>query len=250
MNVIYSTDIKNFWTKSSNDFCKQVMTSCLSNRYFSYIFNLETLKYEWMSEGVTNVLGYDKSNLDVLLAIDNIHPDDQGWHTIIENKLQELSEEFGKEWLANYKIVCDFRFKTSSGLYIRLLKQMIQVCESDVRKRYCLISDISFIKKNGEPRLSLIGLGDNDSIEDIPLQINNIPACPFSPREKEIISFIFYGLTSKEIAGRLSISPDTVKNHKKNIFTKASCNSSLQLLNKCIAYNWIERSDIILKSAK
>ena len=41
-----------------------------------------------------------------------------------------------------------------------------------------------------------------------------------SPREREVLALIADGLTNKEIAGRLCLSPDTVKNHVVHIIQK------------------------------
>jgi LuxR family maltose regulon positive regulatory protein len=43
---------------------------------------------------------------------------------------------------------------------------------------------------------------------------------PLSAREREIIQLIAAGLTNREIAERLTISPETVKKHTANIFGK------------------------------
>ncbi len=122
------------------------------------------------------------------------------------------------------------------------LCQMIQSKDKNTGKykRYGIFIDISHIKQTGNPALSFIALNDGDSFIDIPLDIpsNQINLSPFTRREKEIISLIIQGLTCKAIADKLFISFDTVKNHKKNIFAKAECNSSVQLFRKCITEGW------------
>jgi DNA-binding NarL/FixJ family response regulator len=50
-------------------------------------------------------------------------------------------------------------------------------------------------------------------------------------REQEIVDFIINGFSSKEIADKLFISPETVRTHRKNIFSKFSVNSATQLIN-------------------
>ena len=49
-------------------------------------------------------------------------------------------------------------------------------------------------------------------------------------REEEILSCIAEGLSSKQIAGRLFISENTVANHRKNMLLKTGAKSSAELV--------------------
>jgi DNA-binding NarL/FixJ family response regulator len=48
-------------------------------------------------------------------------------------------------------------------------------------------------------------------------------------REKEVIGLISDGLTNKDIASTLFISPNTIKSHVHNILEKLTLNSRLQI---------------------
>jgi DNA-binding NarL/FixJ family response regulator len=50
-----------------------------------------------------------------------------------------------------------------------------------------------------------------------------------TPREIEIVGTIVQGLTNKEVAGRFSISEQTVKHHLSNIFVKTGVSKRLEL---------------------
>jgi DNA-binding CsgD family transcriptional regulator len=50
-----------------------------------------------------------------------------------------------------------------------------------------------------------------------------------SPREAEILALIGQGLTSKEIANRLTLSCHTVANHRKHICKKLGLSSTAEL---------------------
>ena len=44
--------------------------------------------------------------------------------------------------------------------------------------------------------------------------------CRLTPREIEVLRHISYGLTTKEIAKNLFVSPNTVTTHRKNLLIK------------------------------
>jgi DNA-binding CsgD family transcriptional regulator len=52
----------------------------------------------------------------------------------------------------------------------------------------------------------------------------------FTFKEKEVLSLISMGLTTKEIAGRLNISHHTVETHRKNLLRKSDAKNSAQLV--------------------
>ena len=56
------------------------------------------------------------------------------------------------------------------------------------------------------------------------------PPADVSPREADIVRLVARGLSNKEIADVLSISPNTVKNHLYSIFAKVKVQSRVQLV--------------------
>ena len=53
-----------------------------------------------------------------------------------------------------------------------------------------------------------------------------------SPREQEVLGLIVAGLTNKEIARALDLSPRTVETHRANLFTKLKTESLAQLIRQ------------------
>lgn len=51
-----------------------------------------------------------------------------------------------------------------------------------------------------------------------------------TPREEQIVSLIVKGESNADILGKLFVSPNTLKTHKKNIFRKLEINSSTELV--------------------
>ncbi|MEA2041749.1 MAG: response regulator transcription factor [Bacteroidota bacterium] len=59
-------------------------------------------------------------------------------------------------------------------------------------------------------------------------------------RESEVLFQICNGLTNKEIAEELNISPDTVKGHRSNILSKTECKNTASLVVYAIKNKLIE----------
>lgn len=53
---------------------------------------------------------------------------------------------------------------------------------------------------------------------------------PLNPREKEVLALVVMGLTSKEIAKKLSISKTTVETHRQNIRMKTGTKNTPELV--------------------
>lgn len=51
-------------------------------------------------------------------------------------------------------------------------------------------------------------------------------------REIQILALMGQGFVNKQIAQRLSISPETVKKHLKNIYKKTNSHNKIEALNK------------------
>ncbi|MFD2701722.1 response regulator [Paenibacillus shunpengii] len=64
---------------------------------------------------------------------------------------------------------------------------------------------------------------------------------PLTTREREILNWVASGKTNREIADRLGISDQTVKNHLKNILQKLQLENRVQLTRYALEQGWIER---------
>jgi DNA-binding NarL/FixJ family response regulator len=62
---------------------------------------------------------------------------------------------------------------------------------------------------------------------------------PLSPREMEILEFVTNGLSNKEIARRLKISQQTVKNHMTSILKKLNVQDRTQAAVHALRHGWV-----------
>jgi len=63
---------------------------------------------------------------------------------------------------------------------------------------------------------------------------------PLTEREMEVLKYIAEGLSNPEIANRLYLSPNTLKAHAQNIFTKLNVHNRVQAVNKAKELGLIE----------
>lgn len=66
---------------------------------------------------------------------------------------------------------------------------------------------------------------------------------PLSPREMEILQFVTGGLSNKEIAVKLRISQQTVKNHMTSILKKLNVEDRTQAAVNAIRRGWVRLQD-------
>src|SRR5690606_8488776 len=66
---------------------------------------------------------------------------------------------------------------------------------------------------------------------------------PLSPREMEILQFVTHGLSNKEIATRLGISQQTVKNHMTSILKKLNVQDRTQAAVTALKHGWVRIQD-------
>lgn len=62
---------------------------------------------------------------------------------------------------------------------------------------------------------------------------------PLSPRELEILQFVTNGMSNKEIAYRLGISQQTVKNHMTSILKKLNVDDRTQAAVTALRHGWV-----------
>jgi DNA-binding NarL/FixJ family response regulator len=88
----------------------------------------------------------------------------------------------------------------------------------------------------GFPKVSAAALKAVTRHEDIaadPLSTTTVVARPapqsgLSPRELEVLKSVAAGLSDKQVAGRLGISPKTVRNHLSQIFSKLQASNRVE----------------------
>jgi DNA-binding CsgD family transcriptional regulator len=196
-----------------------------------------------VSKEVEDVLGYHPHEFNIQFMNGILHPDDRSWFLAFGDSVLDFFSKLSIEKLMNYKVRYDIRFRKLNGDFVRMLYQGL-LLEHDENGRFLrtlsVLTDITFLKQEGTPALSFIGMNGEPSYHNVAL--NNIyieSKEELTRREKEVLKLLIDGKLSKEISYILNISKQTVDTHRKNMLHKKNLNNSGELIGKAIRYGWI-----------
>ncbi len=210
---------------------------------YYYILNLLTPNVEFISSEIEKVLGYRPSQFSIEFYLNKIHPDDQPTVLNFENKCAEFLKQLPPEKILKYKIRYDFRVQKSDGSYIRVLHQAIAIQSNSVGTIIATLSidtDITHLKKEGRPVLSFIGLDGEPSFIDVDVLELFAPTKEIlSIRERDVLVQLIEGKITKEIAGTLNISVQTLETHRKNMVRKTNVKNTTELVAVAIKRGWV-----------
>lgn len=205
--------------------------------YYFFIFNLATAEFEYISAGVTQVLGYDQT-ITAKQIVEAIHPDDRDHFVRFEGDYSRfVHKNVAPENFRKYKLQYDFRIRCMDGAYKRILHQTLVYHQEgkEVLQTICVHTDITHLKKNNIPEFAIVGYDGepNYRFRDFYLANSDSFTMQLTPREHEILGWVLEPKTSQEIAALLNISEHTVKTHRKRILSKTGCRNMRELMLKC-----------------
>lgn len=209
--------------------------------YYYYVFNIFQARFEFVSPGISEVLGYTPDEMDIHHFLDILHPDDKPYFLEFERRITDFFRGLPFEKIAKYKMQYDFRMKAKDGRYVRLLHQAVQVDydETNYYRTLDIDTDITHIKPSGIPCFSIIGLDGEPSYFNITGDLDLAPSAdPFTPKEREVLKLVIASASSREISERLFISIHTVNAHRRNILRKAGAHTPQELVRKAFEQGW------------
>ena len=225
------------------DFYKKLWDFFLLGDSFYFILNHKTFSIEFVSSEVEKVLGYQVSMFDMTFLNQSIHPDDRPWFLSFGASVIDFFSHLTIDKLMKYKVRYDIRTMKSDGSYSRMLYQG-KLLEHDEQGGFLrtlnVLTDISYLKQEGGPELSLIGMDGEPSYLNVASnKVYFESGEELTRREKQVLKHLMEGKLSKEISSILKISKQTVDTHRKNMIRKKNLNNTGELIGKAIKYGWI-----------
>jgi len=210
---------------------------------YYFILNHNTMGFDVVSNEIEAVMGYTPSEFNVQFMNELIHPDDLPWFLTFGKRILEFFSQLPITKLMKYKVRYDIRYRKKNGDYARILYQGIMLEHDEhggILRTFNLHTDINYLKQEGKPILSLIGMEGEPSYPDVGSKNLFIESREgLTRRENQILTLLIQGKLSKEIAGILNITKQTVDTHRKNMLRKNNLNNTGELIGKAIRYGWI-----------
>lgn len=216
----------------------------------TFFLDYTTKKYIYVDESCFDLLGYTARHfLETGLPdyLSRWHPDD---FAILNKKvIPDCLEYFGKtpqEENINIVYSYNYRFRDAKGEYLTVLQRFSYIPSNvpglpagmigvifDITHFKTDISVVHTIEKTVGYDKGVINELLFKKVHPI-MEITEFGL--ISKREMEILKCIAEGLGSKQIADKLSISINTINNHRKNMLSKTHCKTTAELMNYAVKY--------------
>jgi DNA-binding CsgD family transcriptional regulator len=229
--------------KPEYNFYAKILDFFLLGDSYYFIINHQNFTIEFVSKEVEDVLGYSPDDYNMQLLNESIHPDDRSWFLAFGGYLTNFFSHLPVEKLTKYKVRYDMRIRKKNGDFTRILYQGLLLEHDDnggFLSTMNILTDISYLKQEGIPVLSFIGMDGEPSYYDVAK--NNIyieTKEELTSREKQVLKLLIEGKLSKEISSILKISKQTVDTHRKNMLHKKKLSNTGELIGKAIRQGWI-----------
>ncbi|AZA85881.1 LuxR family transcriptional regulator [Chryseobacterium shandongense] len=164
-----------------------------------------------------------------------IHPDDKLKKYVHELRFFEFSSATDPEKRSELSVLSRIRMKDKNDTYKFIRHRMFYFFSpynAKLRFALCLYNIDLDQSKLLQSSFLIINSAKGEIIIEDRLNYTNI----LSKRELEILKYIGDGYTSKEIAGILSISINTVNRHRQNILERLKVKNSVSAFNESLHY--------------
>lgn len=204
-----------------------VITDAASDRCYVYASGLARLM-GWEADGsLSRVL--DSSDEDFIY--NGIHPEDLPDKRLLEYEFFKFVHPLSGRDKLDVKATCRIRIKDKTGQFIWLNNSTQVLCPSPKGKIWLILCCYE-LSSDQTPGFGIDGRMRNNATGEMKVLIfKERRQHLLTDREKEILSLIKDGKSSKMIAGELGISINTVNRHRQNILEKLSVANSFEAIS-------------------
>ncbi|HLV39938.1 helix-turn-helix transcriptional regulator [Xanthomarina sp.] len=205
---------------------------------FFCITNTQNLTFEFISKNMSSCIGLNKDTLlkeGMRHFWKRIHPEDiELWLKALNDLMVYTLEEIPAEQRHRMNYTWNYRLKNAEGVYVNIIQNTSPIeLDSDMKP---IIGLAHYTVLDSKIKMPITGtaklLNENNAYET--KYFNNFSQKQLtgglSHRERDVIRLLTINKSSKEIAERLNISPNTVDTHRRNILKKLNISSTGELI--------------------
>lgn len=217
-----------FWFNHQDDQIKRSSDNkkkCSETVYF--VFDSYSNQIDFLSENILKVLGYQRKDFTIISLMDSVYPEDEQFVVSCERICLEFQnslfydEHFRYSYRYSYRIISPNKKK----LLVHQSYEILEVNEQGYLSKAIVKLQVSEIPTTYIP-------DRNVKIFDLHIGVNINDIKKLSKREQEIVTLIYKGFTSVEIARKLFVSKMTIDTHRRNILHKTNSNNFIDLMQK------------------
>jgi len=208
------------------------------NSTFFCITNTQDLTFEYISKNMSACLGLERDLFEtqgMRYFWSRLHPEDlEHWLKALNELMNFTLREIPLESRNRMSYSWNYRFKNSEGVYVNIVQNTTPLeFDSDYKP---IIGLAHYTVMSSEIKMPVCAtakiLNQNNEYET--KYFNNFSqkllTDSISNRERDIIRLLVLNYSSKSIAIKLNISPNTVDTHRRNILKKLNISSTGELI--------------------
>ncbi|MBC7921216.1 MAG: PAS domain-containing protein [Ferruginibacter sp.] len=191
-------------------------------------------RIQFISANSAEFFGYSPGELkrkrfDDFLA--HLHPEDLSPYLRVRQKTEDVLSNLEVYEIPEYRFVLNYRLRRGDGTYFHLhVERIFLPISPSEYDSFILFKDVTGEKPFGQVQLEWYR-SLNGAYRKIGSYAPLGAAQRLTHREIEVLQLIKEGRSSKEIAGKLFISINTVRNHRSRLFEKTGAKNMVDLLN-------------------
>ncbi len=217
--------------------------------YYWFIGDNARLLITVASDNIGELSPYDKSeweNKPPLFLVENLHPEDSFYVLSALQLAMEKIVNLPPERQSDMRINVYARMLNAQKVYRWVLIQMPGLYVNQENKTTCglmMVTDLSHFNFDRRPVLMTLTDRINNKNEYYHIaahddfKLVNVALPNITKRELQLLQLMARGLTTPEIAKELSISYNTVENHKRNLRKKTETKTTAELIYYVMANN-------------
>jgi len=216
-------ELEEFWPHNSTFFC---------------VTNTQDLRFEYVSKNVEACIGihrgeFQSKGMRHLWSL--MHPEDiEKWLQALDDLMKFTLDKISEEDRSKMSYTWNYRLKDDKGIYHNVIQNTTPL-QFDIQNKP-IIGLAHYTVLDGKIPLEVTAsakkLNDNNEYETVFFNTysQKLLSAGLTHRERDIIRLLILNKSSKTIADKLNISPNTVDTHRRNILKKLNISSTGELI--------------------